>query len=179
MIATFSSYNIDVIQDQDAWKLCDFMVANEDRLKRYFPKTLAQNLTPTLSKHFCEKKVRQFQDKEEFLFLIKEKGSEALVGLVYIKDLDWEKGQGEFAYCIGYPFEGKSITTYAVKLLSEYAFNHLDIKTLQIIVFKENIASVKVATNNGFTWKKILKNEYTPPNEEPLDMELYELYNEG
>lgn len=176
MIAKFNTYYIEIIQEKDAWKLCDFMVANEDRFKSYFPKTLAENATPTLSKYFAEKKVKQFVNKEEFLFTVKEKETKNLAGLIYIKELDWNKKQGEFAYCIGYPFEGKKITTNAVKHLSEYAFKHLELKTLQIIVFKENIGSVKVAKNNGFVWKKTLKKEYTPPNQEPLDMELYELY---
>ena len=178
MIVEFDSYYINSIQEKDAWKLCDFIVANEDRLKQYFPKTLAQNLNPTLSQHFVKKKVKEFNNKEEFLFLIKKKTSNELVGLVYIKDLDWTKKQGEFAYCIGYPFEGKHITSKAIQLLSEYAFNHLNLKTLQIIVYKDNIPSVKVAIRNHFVWQRTLKNEYTPPNKNPLDMELYELYNE-
>ena len=163
MIAEFDSYYIDSIQEKDAWNLCNFIVANEDRLKLYFPKTLAQNLTPTLSSHFVKAKVSQFQNEEEFLFLIKKKTSKELVGLVYIKELDWNKKQGEFAYCIGYPFEGKGITSNAIRLLSEYAFDHLDLKTLQIIAYKNNIASIKVALHNDFIWQRTLANEYTPP----------------
>ncbi len=174
---SFNGYNIKPIQLQDTWNLCNFIVANEDRLKRYFPKTLEQNLTPDLSKFFVEKKVKQFRLKEEFLFTIKENESGKLAGLVYIKELDWNKKQGEFAYCIGYPFEGKGITTKAINTLSEYAFADLNIETLQIIVHKDNIASVKVAENCNFIWKKTLDNEFTPPGEKSLNMELYELYN--
>ena len=49
MITEFDSYYIEAIQEKDAWSLCDFMVSNEDRLKRFFPETLEKNLTPTLS----------------------------------------------------------------------------------------------------------------------------------
>ena len=172
------SYYIDPIDLKDAWSICNFIVANEDRLKRYFPKTLEQNLTPDLSKLFVELKVKQFNLKEEFLFIIKEKESHAIAGLVYIKELDWIKKQGEFAYCIGYQFEGKGLTTKSVKLLSEYAFKNLNLETLQIIAHKENMASVKVAVNCNFIWKRTLKNEFTPTGEKALDMELYELYKE-
>ena len=51
-------------------------------------------------------------------------------------------------------------------------------KTLQIIAHKTNIGSIKVAENNGFIWQRTLQNEFTPTDGEPLDMELYELYNE-
>lgn len=178
MQLSFNSYYIDPIKLEDAWNICNFIVANEDRLKRYFPKTLEQNLTPDLSKFFVEKKVKQFELKEEYLFTIKENETNQLVGLIYIKELDWIKKQGEFAYSIGYEYEGKGITTKAIKFLSDYAFENLNLKTLQIITHKDNLASVSVAKNCNFTWIKTLEREHTPPNESPLDMELYELYNE-
>ncbi|RED48871.1 GNAT family N-acetyltransferase [Seonamhaeicola aphaedonensis] len=174
----FGSYYISPIELKDAWNICNLIVANEDRLKRYFPKTLEQNLTPDLSNIFVQKKVKQFNTKAEFLFTIKKNESNKLVGLVYIKALDWTKKQGEFAYCIDYNVEGKGIMTEAIQQLSEYAFENLGIETLQIIVHKSNIGSVKVADNCNFTYIKTLKNEHTPPGEAPLDMDLYELYKE-
>jgi ribosomal-protein-alanine N-acetyltransferase len=174
----FDPYFIEPIQLKDAWNICNFVVANEDRLKRFFSKTLEQNLTPELSTIFTKKKVRQFELKEEFLFTIKEQESQKLIGLIYMKELDWVENQGEFAYCIGYPFEGQGITTNAIEILSDYAFENLKLKTLKIIVDKNNIPSVKVAENCNFTWIKTLKNEHAPPGERPLDMELYELYHE-
>jgi ribosomal-protein-alanine N-acetyltransferase len=154
------------------------MVANEDRFKPYFPKTLEQNLTPDLAKRFANLKAKAFASKEEFLFIIKEKGTNTIVGLVYIKELDWTINQGEFAYCIGYPFKGKSIISKATLLLSKYAFETLGLKTLQIITHKDNIASVNVAKYCGYTWQKTLLKEFTPNGGAALDMELYELYNE-
>ncbi|WOD45213.1 GNAT family N-acetyltransferase [Hwangdonia lutea] len=179
MLFDLESYYIEPIKTEDAWSLCNFIVSNEDRLKRYFPKTLEQNLTPDLSKVFVEKKANQFRLKEEFLFTLKEKNSHQLAGLIYIKEIDAIKKQGEFAYCIGYPFEGKGLTTKSVKVLTRFAFKDLGLKTLQIIVHKDNLASVKIAENCNFIWKKTLKNEFTPNGELPLDMELYELYFEN
>lgn len=176
MILSFDTYYIDAIQEKDAWNLCNLMVANEDRFGQFFPQTLQQNLTPDLSKIFVQKKVKEFNKKEEYLFTLKETETNKLIGLIYIKELDNIKKQGEFAYCISYEFEGKNITTNAVKLLSKYAFEHLDLKTLQIIVHKSNKASIKVAENCDFRWQKTLIKGFTPPGENPLDMELYELY---
>ena len=176
MIGQFDSFEINPIHQGDAWKMCNLMVANADRLKRYFPKTLEQNLNPTLSQLFVDQKIKHYQNKEEFLYTIKHTETRELAGVVYIKELDWEKKQGEFAYCVGYTFAGQQLMSKAIKLLSTYAFEDLKLATLQIIVHKDNIPSVKVAERNGFEWQKTLKNGYTPPGEQPLDMELYELY---
>lgn len=176
MVAGFNDFEINPIHNQDAWKICNFIIANEDRLKRYFPKTLEQNLNPTLSKYFVEEKVKQFQNNEELLFTLKHSETRELAGLIYLKELDWDIKQGEFAYVIGYTFEGQGLTSKAIQVLSNYAIEALKLKTLQIIVHKDNLPSVKVALNANFVWQKTLVNEFTPNGEQPLDMELYELY---
>ncbi|MCK0178719.1 GNAT family N-acetyltransferase [Flavobacteriaceae bacterium S0862] len=175
MIGQIDSFEINPIHKDDAWELCNFIVANEDRLKHFFPKTLEQNLNPTLSNLFVGKKVKEFNNSEKFLFTLKQSKTRDIVGLVYIKELDWNKKQGEFAYCIGYQFEGKGITSKAVKELSNYAFETLKLETLQIIAHKTNISSVKVAVKNDYSWIKTLKNAFTSIDKIPLDMELYEL----
>ena len=179
MIAQFDAFEINPIHEGDAWKICDFMVANSDRLKRYFPKTLEQNLNPTLSQLFVETNVKRFQSKELFLFTLKHSETRELAGVIYIKEVDWNKKQGEFAYCIGYTYEGQGLTSKAINKLTSYAFNDLGLETLQIISHKDNLASVKVALNNNFKWQKTLLNEFTPTGESPLDMELYELVSDS
>lgn len=171
----FDKYTIDTIHNTDAISLSELMVSNSERFQRYFPGTLAQNLTVEASTEFIAKKIKEFDSKNEFLFTINE-ATKVVVGLVYIKELDWNRKQGEFAYCIGEGHGGKGLTTNAVKYLSEYAFNRLGLEVLQIIVHQDNLPSVNVAKNGDFTWQRTLLNEYTPPNETPLDMELYELY---
>ncbi|MEO9893668.1 GNAT family N-acetyltransferase [Aurantibacter sp.] len=176
MIVTFEKYGIDSIKEKYAWRICDLMIVNAERFKRYFPLTLEQNLTPDLSKYFVEKKVKEFNKKEEFLFVLKSISESKLIGLIYIKELDWVKKQAELAYCIDYQYTGQGITTEAVQYLSNYAFKNLGLSSLQIIVHKSNSASIKVAKKCGYIWKQTLEKEHKPPNEAPLDMELYELY---
>ena len=72
-------------------------------------------------------------------------------------------------------FENKGWMSKSIGLTSKYGFEVLGFKNFQIIVHKLNFASVKVALNNDFVWQRTLINEYTPPNEAALDMELYEL----
>lgn len=170
------SYHLSPIQTDDAIALHNFLSKNAVRLKKFFPKTLEQNQTLDLSKRFVQKKSQEFQNKEEFLFSLKEKDSETLLGLVYLKELDRIKKQGEFAYCIDQSIAKLGLTTEAIKLLSAYAFNNLGLKCLQIIVHESNMPSIKVAKNCNFKWKKTLEKNFMPPGESALDMELYELH---
>ena len=175
MIFQLETHNIHKIQEKDAWRLCDFIVANEDRLQRFFPKTLAQNLNPNLATIFVKKKVAQWLAKEEFLFLLKERENHTIIGMIYVKELDWKNRQAELAYCIGYQYENKGFTSKSVAIISNWALDELELKTLQIIVHKTNLASVSVAEKCGYKWQKVLAKAHTPPHENSLDMELYEL----
>lgn len=172
----FEGFEISPIHEGDAWKICDFVISNSDRLKRYLPKTLEQNLNPTLSQLYVENRIKAFQNKETFVFTIKQSKARQLAGLVILKNLDWKTKQAEFAYAIDYNFKGQKIISKAVEKVSRYAYNEFGLKTFQIITHKDNISSVKVATNNNFIWQKTLTKIFTPNGEQPLDMELYELY---
>jgi ribosomal-protein-alanine N-acetyltransferase len=174
----FDDFIIYPVQEKDAWRLCDFVTINSSRLKRYFPKTLEQNLTPDLSKFFAIKKAKQFFNKEEYLFVLKERKNRTIIGLVYVKELNIQKKQAELAYAIDKNFSGKGYITKSVMKLSSWAIEQ-GYRTLQIIVNKENKPSIRVAQKSGFVWKTTLLKEHKPPNEPTLDMELYELDYEG
>jgi len=172
----FETHTVRKIYVEDAKGIHALMIANKERFKTYFPKTLDQNLTLEASLKFTQEKTTLFAAKEEFLFVIKKNYTDQILGLIYIKELDWAKRQGEFAYCIDAYSQRKGIISNSIYKLAAYAFDKLGLKTLQIIVHKDNRASVKVAEKCNFSWQKTLLKEYTPPNESPLDMELYELY---
>ena len=167
---SIDNYLIDKIRDNDASGLTEFMTSNSKRFQRFFPKTLAHNLTFEDSKKFTLLKSQEHDSKVEFTFVLKDQNPNKIIGLVILKELDWDKKQGEFAYCIDAGYEGKGVMSKAVKEMSLYALDQLKLRTLQIVVHKSNKGSAKVALNCSYKWHKTLLNEYTPPNESPLDM---------
>ena len=154
------------------------MVSNSERFKRYFPITLSKNTSVEASQYYIIDKNNEYESKSEFTFAIKENVSNQIAGIIIIKEINWETKQGEFAYCIDFNYENKGLMSKAIVAVSKYAFEIIGFENLQIIVHKDNIGSSKVAQKCNFIWQKTLLNEYTPPNELPLDMELYELNNE-
>ncbi len=160
---------------EDAASLSSLMVANTERFRRFFPKTLAQNMTVNDSRDFILKKKKEIKANEEYTWAIGVTNRNFVAGLIILKELDWIKKQGELAYCIGLEYEGQGWVTKTVTEISNYAFNTLGLKILQIIVHKDNKGSVKVARKCGYIWQRALEKEFAPPNEQHLDMELYEL----
>lgn len=173
-----NNYIINPLNTIDAKQLNQFIIDNSERLKRYFPITLSSNTTLEKSIEYIAIKNKEIEEKINFTFAIRDKNNQEIAGLMILKKIDWDKKQGEFAYCIGSQLEGKGLTSFAVAEMTKFAFDKLHLKTLQIMAHKTNLGSIKVALNNGFVWQRTALNEFTPVNETPLDMELYELYNE-
>jgi ribosomal-protein-alanine N-acetyltransferase len=165
--------NIDLITSEYAGALNRLLVSNRTYVQRYMPVTVASNLTIEDSINFIANVSGDALLKKQFLYAIKYKAE--LVGLLYLKELDWEKNQGEVAYCVAENFSGKGIISTAVQQLTKIAFNDLNLENLSIITHKTNIGSIKVAEKCGFQHSETLINECTPTGEKPLDMELYEL----
>lgn len=169
-----ASFQIVPLKQEDAKSLNELMVSNTEKFSRYFPKTLANNLTLETSKEYIEEKSKLIQSKKEFTYAIKNKETQDIAGLIIIKKVNWDSKKGEFAYCIGSKYARQGIVSEAIKIVTDYAFDTLKLKTLQIISHKNNLNSIKVAENNHFIWKKTLLNEFTPADGISLHMELYE-----
>ena len=175
MEITIDNYSISPVQAKDAWRICNFVVANEQRLLDFFPQTLKDNLTPTLAELFVQKKEKQFLNKEEFLFTIKENTNRTIIGLVYLKELHKKEGQAEIAYCISYQYENKGLMSKIVHEIVKWAFTNEKIHLLQAIIHETNLASQKVVQKNGFRFITVLKKEHQMADGSITDMRLYEL----
>ena len=79
-----------------------------------------------------------------------------VIGLVIQKDV--YKKSAEIGYWIGEPFWGNGIATNAVKLITEYGFDKLDLNRIYTGVFEYNAASMKVLEKNGYKKEGIFKS---------------------
>lgn len=171
-----SLFALEPLTTVDVSSLHAFLASNKKEFIRFFPITLGQNETINDSENYILHKSDQIKLKTEFTFAIK--ANKTVVGLLILKNLNWELKRGEIAYCIDKNYQGRGWITRAVKEITSFAINDLGLKSLEIIVSKLNKASIRVAEKSGYKWTKTLLKGFTPPNEEPIDMELYEKSNE-
>ena len=78
-------------------------------------------------------------------------------------------------YWISPGYRGKGIITEAVKIITNYAFNTLDIICIQANVFGNNPASMRVLEKSGFTRQGILPKSVVK-NGVVLDEHLFTIY---
>jgi len=171
-----SLFALEPLKTVDTSALHTFLASNKKEFNRFFPITLRQNETIQASENYILNKSEQIKLKTEFTFALKTNNT--VLGLLILKKLNWELKRGEIAYCIDKNYQGRGWITRAVKEITSFAFNDLGLKSLEIIVSRQNKASIRVAEKSGYKWTKTLLKAHIPPNEKPLDMELYEKSNE-
>ena len=96
---------INPLIESDANQLHQFIVDNSERLKKYFPVTLSSNETLEKTIAYIAIKNKEIAGKTNFTFAIRNENNHQIVGLIILKKIDWDKNQGEFAYCIDSEFE--------------------------------------------------------------------------
>jgi len=77
------------------------------------------------------------------------------VGVTPMTDVDCKTAN--ISYWLGEPFWGRGIATYALKLLTAYAFANFDLERLQAGVFEWNPGSARVLEKAGYQFEGRLR----------------------
>ena len=155
MIYSSEHFSISHLKTKDALQLNKLLVSNTERFIRFLPKTLAENRTLESTRSYIKRKIKSAERRKEFVFIIHDKHSSDIIGMIILKNLNWETRQGEFAYCIGNRFKGRGMMSDAITATSKYVAQDLGLKTLQILSHKTNISSVNTAIKAGLNGKEL------------------------
>lgn len=107
------------------------------------------------------------EDAEKFIDMVKLQDPQVTFAIEYdfkfvgaigmVLQQDVYRFSAELGYWIGEPYWGKGITTLAVRLICDYAFNKLNMEKLFAGVFQGNEGSKKVLEKCGFQLEGIAK----------------------
>ena len=83
-------------------------------------------------------------------FVIDVIDSDVSVGSAFLKDIDVQKGKGEFGIFIGKEGRGRGFAREATSLLLEHAFETLALEQVYLTVFADNAPGIKAYEKAGF-----------------------------
>jgi ribosomal-protein-alanine N-acetyltransferase len=91
-----------------------------------------------------------------------------------VPQADVYRHSAEIGYWLGEPFWNKGYATETVKLLTQYAFEQLNLVRVYAGVFAGNIASMKVLEKAGYQLEAVLQSSVTKYGK-LLDQHLYSI----
>jgi ribosomal-protein-serine acetyltransferase len=142
------------LRAEDAAAVYDLTVRNRTHLAEWMP--WPERVIDVSDTHaFLRDAEREAYEHRAFRAGIRRGGT--LIGAVDLHDINWPNAHAGIGYWLDRDFMGQGIMTRAVRALSEYAFEALDLHRLEIHVAIANARSRRVAERAGFTFEGTLR----------------------
>ncbi len=109
------------------------------------------------------------------MLLLLLKGTETLVGSSGLHRMDWEVPKFEIGYWCRTRFAGQGYVTEAVQGITDFAFDKLEARRVEIQCDTLNKASARVAEKAGYRLEGTLRNDQASTSGDLRDTFIYSL----
>lgn len=148
---------LNIIQVSDAEDLYSAITNSLTELRK-FPASLVWALEePNLhaSMAFCQSRLVALLNKENFVFIIRLKETDDLLGVVDIHEIDWLENTASIGFWGNSKFKQKGYMSQALILFVSSLFSKWNFVGLNAYVDAENILARKLCEKAGFLLKNI------------------------
>ncbi len=115
----------------------------------------------------------RFLAREELWLLLFLKGTDTFVGGSGLQRIDWDVPKFEIGYWARNKFQRQGYITEAVSGITQFAFDVLDARRIEIRVDDRNVRSWRIPERLGLTLEGILRNASRDVNGQLCDTRLY------
>jgi RimJ/RimL family protein N-acetyltransferase len=141
--------------DPTIWRFARFPKSEQAVFNRYFESLL--------------------KDPSSFLFTIRDKNTQEVIGFTRLKSIDFNHKRAEIGTWLMGASQGKGINKYIKKQLLTVAFEILKLDEVYCYVNRENQPSVKSLLSLGFVINED-KNRLSPTHKKEVDMAQYYIH---
>ncbi len=173
MHITFRHFNIQALNPEDGERFFNLIDSNRNRLEDFFAGTLSQTKTLDDTMSYCREIGQKQQEKSYLPFAIKNLKTEAFIGFVDVKNIDWGIPKAELGYFIDKNYEGQGVISKSVELVIEYLLETYAFKKLLCRSSSRNMGSIAVAKKNGFILEGTIRRDYKTTSGELVDLDYY------
>lgn len=153
-----------------------FALRSDPEVMKYIPRPLVKTKEEALAHiTMIDEKI---VSNEGINWAITLKGNPKLIGIIGHYRINPEHFRAEIGYMLLPEYQGKGITSEAIKEVINYGFKVMKLHSIEAIIDPENFGSEKVLQKNGFVKEAHLKeNEYYEGHF--LDTVIYSLLNKN
>ena len=159
-----------LLEEADAEELYRLVEANRPYLAEWLPWAAGQTLAGTAE--FIRKTHRQLDDNDGFQGALVLDGR--IAGAGGLIGIDWEARKTGIGYWLAEEHQGRGLMTRAVRAVTDYAFDDLDLNRVEIQVGTGNAKSRAIPERLGFRLEGVLR-EYERVGDRYLDIVVYSL----
>lgn len=125
-----------------------FEIRSNPDVMKYIPRPVAQTLGDATS--HIESVLTLLQDNNGISWAMEEKQSKCLIGTIGFWRIEKENHRAEIGYVLNPKWQNKGIMHEALSVMIPYAFQQLQLHSIEAIIDPDNIASAKLLEKNNF-----------------------------
>jgi len=157
---SFTDWKIETIDNILPEEFYNLIEKNKSHIAKTFPVTLANADSLNKAEDFLSVSQDKEKNNEGFYFYARDIKTNALIGYLCVKTIDYRISKCEFGYFIDEDFQGKGITSKMVSHALDFCFNELKLNKVFICTSEINFASQQVALKHNFKQEGILRDEF-------------------
>lgn len=169
----FNQYKLELLGKTKCELFYNLIQENKSRLEDFFAGTVKKTTSLGATNSFCGEAEKKIKNKEYFPYLIIEVETDKIVGLIDIKNIDWNIPKAELGAFIDKKFEGKGIITNYINFLIDKIVEEHQFKKLLCRIAPENKRSIQVAINCGFELEGMIRRDYRTSKGRLVDLNYY------
>ena len=169
----FDNYKITLLKSSESKAFFKLIDENRPRLEDFFAGTVSKCKTLADTINYCKAIQIRIDEKSYFPFMITDTNTNHFVGLVDVKNIDWNVPKAELGSFIDKAYEGKGIVTKAAGLVVNHLVDTYKFKKLLCRANSRNLGSISVILKNGFELEGTRRNDYRTTKGEIVDLNYY------
>lgn len=114
--------------------------------------------SPANGERFIKRQIQQRLSGDGWSLVIVDQLAQQPIGQVGLSIASIGRGRAELSYWVVASGRGQAAAGRALRLLSEWSLEHLDVSRLSLFIDSSNIASVKTAEHAGYAREGLLAN---------------------
>lgn len=154
----------------DAEPLWDVLQESRDQLRPWLP--FADQSYEQL-RNWLSKSIATWQTREAMNCAIEDRETSRLLGNIGLIVLGWDIRSFEIGYWQRTSATGHGYVAEAVRLVTDFAFDHLDANRVMIRCDAENIRSAAVAKRLGFPFEGRMRQVFAAPDGHLADLLVF------
>jgi ribosomal-protein-alanine N-acetyltransferase len=132
-----------------------FEIRSNAETMKYIPRPVAKTMADAIE--HIENVFNRIKEKSGISWAIEEKKSKQLIGTMGFWRIEKENYRGEIGYILNPKWHNKGIMHEALSVAIPFAFEQLQLHSIEAVIDPENIASAKLLEKNNFRREGLFK----------------------
>ena len=160
----FAMISLELMSEENSLDVYSFEKENREYFERNLPPRPGNYFDPEGFKEITRELLTEQENHDVYMHLIRDSQG-IMVGRINLNVLESDRKTAELGYRIGENFTNLGYASKAVKLVLEKAFHTYGLDRIIAGTAMDNLASKRVLLKNGFTFSRVIENDFQINNE--------------